>query len=155
MPIPGVSPCPRPSCGQHCISPGLTQSVMQCRFPVAELGGIPGAAAAPKFERCGARLRYLVRVAEQGSATINVPTRLEIDVRTLGSPPRSGLTRHSVRTRQFLVPRRPVPSSHNQGIVCLVFWIRSGGLSPSRRSSREGYTLRFLDCGEPGEGTCP
>jgi hypothetical protein len=31
---------------------------------------------------------------------------LGIDVRTLGSSPRSGLTRHSVRSRQFSVPRQ-------------------------------------------------
>ena len=57
MPIPGVSLCPRRSRVQHCISPGLTQPVMQCRLPVAVLGEKPEAAAAPKRWQ-EQRLRY-------------------------------------------------------------------------------------------------
>ena len=60
MPIPGVSLCQRRSRGHRCISPGLTQPVMQCRLPIAVLGEIPEAAAAPTGVGGGVR-----------SATIN------------------------------------------------------------------------------------
>ena len=60
MPIPGVSLCQRLSRGHRCISPGLTQPVMQCRLPIAVLGEIPEAAAAPTGVGGGVR-----------SATIN------------------------------------------------------------------------------------